>query len=275
VTLVSQGVPYRIDKSTPPSIFTPPHEHPKWKCKINVFTFHIPPTPPRQFFFPLFFSLGRVFFSPSFFRKRVLAIAQWRKDSKKAQDVLPVRSSVSTSSSMEDVVIVGQSIGTTSSNTITPATACGLLEDVVIVGESISSTSSNTRRPAPVRTKNVQPTLDGHVISTTNAFLLDKSHAAVTEAGQNSAKKRKHLSAAFAGALCRAFERQTAKQKIRVAENMAQVQRDGQHATLKPSDVHLVVWRAPQTDDTSIYSISLYAVLGVSENASDTVIRES
>jgi hypothetical protein len=45
-------------------------------------------------------------------------------------DVLPVRSSVSSASSMEDVVIVGQSSGTTSSNTITPATACGLLEDV-------------------------------------------------------------------------------------------------------------------------------------------------
>jgi hypothetical protein len=164
-------------------------------------------------------------------------------------DVLPVRSSVSTASSMEDVVIVGQSSGTTSSNTITPATACGLLEDVVIVGESSSSTSSNTRRSGPVRTKNVQPTLDGHVISTTNAFLLDKSHSAVIQAGQKSVQKRKHLAAAFAGALCRAFERQTVKQKIRVAENMAQVQRDGQHATLKPSDVHLVVWRAPQTDD--------------------------
>ncbi len=189
-------------------------------------------------------------------------------------DVLPVRSSVSTASSIEDVVIVGQSSGTTSYNTITPATPCGLLEDVVIVGESSSSTSSNTRRPAPVRTKNVQPTLDGHVISTTNAFLLDKSHSAVIQGGQKSVQKRKHLAASFAGALCRAFERQTVKQRIRVAENMAQVQRDGQHATLKPSDVHLVVWRAPQTDDTSIYSASLYAVLGVSENASDTVIRE-
>jgi len=219
-------------------------------------------------------------------RKRELAIAQWRKDSKKT-DVIPVGSSALTPSTIEDVVIVGESNSSTSSNTSMLATTAEIvgssastpstMEDVVIVGESSISTSSNTSRPATtaVHPKNLQRTLDGHVISTTQAFLQDKSHSAVSQAGQNSAKKRKQSTAAFAGSLCKAFQRQAVKQKIRAAEDMALQQRLGEHATLKSSDVQLAVWRAPHTDDTSIYAESLYAVLRVSEHASHTEIREA
>jgi hypothetical protein len=103
---------------------------------------------------------------------------------------------------MEDVIIVGESSSSTSSNTSRPATTA---EIVAIAKQAAAAAgvsqfevaSAILQSPAPVRTKNLQPTLDGHVISTTNAFLQDKTHSAVTQAGQKSAKKRKHLAAAF------------------------------------------------------------------------------
>ena len=57
----------------------------------------------------------------------------------------------------------------------------------------------------------LQPTLDGVVTCTTHAFLQDKSHSAVTKAGQKTAQKRKDLAGAFAGALYKAFERQAVR----------------------------------------------------------------
>ena len=119
--------------------------------------------------------------------------------------------------------------------------------------------TGQVQSPAPVRTKNLQPTLDGHVISTTNAFLQDKSHSAVTQAGQKSVKKHKHLASAFMGALCTVFERQDVKQTIRVEENMAQQQRHGEHDTLKPGDVHLVVWRASEWWQQNLLRKSVYS----------------
>jgi len=105
---------------------------------------------------------------------------------------------------MEDVIIVGENSSSTSSNTSRPATTP---EIVAIVKQADTAAgvsqfevaSTILQSPFPVRTKNLQPKLDGHVISTTNTLLQDKSHCAVTQAGQKSAKKRKRLAAAFAG----------------------------------------------------------------------------
>ncbi len=84
---------------------------------------------------------------------------------------------------MEDVVIVGENSSSTSSKTSRLATTdeivgesvltTSTMEDVVIVGESIISTSSNTSTSATtdVHTKNLQRTLDGHVISTTQSLV--------------------------------------------------------------------------------------------------------
>jgi hypothetical protein len=195
-------------------------------------------------------------------------------------DVIHVDGSASTPCRVHDVIIVGESSSSTSSNTSRPATtdqiAAIAKQAAAVAGVSqFEVASAILKPPAAAHTKNLQPTLDGVVTCTTHAFLQDKSHSAVTKAGQKTAQKRKDLAGAFAGALYKAFERQAVRQKIRESEVMAQQQRNGEHATLKPSDVHLVVWRAPESDENSIYSESLYAVLGVSENASDTEIRES
>ncbi len=150
---------------------------------------------------------------------------------------------------MEDVIIVGESSSSTSSHTNRPATTDAIAaiakQAAAVAGVSqVEVAAAILKPPAAAHTKKLQPTLDGVVTRTTHAFLHDKSHSAVIQAGQKAAQKRKDLASVFAGALYRAFERQAVRQKIRESEVMAQQQRNGEHATLKPADLHLVVWRA-------------------------------
>jgi hypothetical protein len=62
-------------------------------------------------------------------RKGGLPITQWRKDSKKT-DVIPVGSSDSTPSVMEDVVIVGESRNSTSSSTSRTTTTSEIVDSM-------------------------------------------------------------------------------------------------------------------------------------------------
>jgi hypothetical protein len=135
-------------------------------------------------------------------------------------DVIHVDGSASTPCRVHDVIIVEESSSSTSSNTSRPATtdqiAAIAKQAAAVAGVSqFEVASAILKPPAAAHSKKLQPTLDGVVTCTTHAFLQDKSHSAVTKAGQKTAQKRKDLAGAFAGALYKAFERQAVRQKIR------------------------------------------------------------